>query len=55
MNREMTRETKINIIIDTRPNMKHIILCATDEQLDRMVEEVQKELDRELVETIYSF
>ncbi|MGM0239442.1 hypothetical protein [Enterococcus sp. AZ103] len=55
MNQEMTRETKINIIIDARPNMKHIILCVNDEQLDRMVEEVQKELNRELIEAMYSF
>lgn len=54
MNHEMTRETKINIIIDARPNMKHIIQCATDEQLDRMVEEVQKELERELNEAVFN-
>ena len=46
----MTRQEKINIVLDARPRLVHIIKCANDDQLDRLVEEVQKELDRELSE-----
>ncbi len=33
--------------------MIHIIKCANDDQLDRLVEEVQKELERELDEAAF--
>lgn len=49
----MTREEKIEIIVDARPRIERIIKCANDEQLDRLVEEVQKELDRELQEAAF--
>ena len=49
----MTRQEKINIVLDVRPSLVHIIMCATDDQLDRLVEEVQKELERELDEAAF--
>lgn len=49
----MTKEEKIQMILDARPRLKHIIKCANDEQLDRLVEEVQKELERELNEAAF--
>ncbi len=44
----MTRQEKINIVLDARPRMVHIIKCANDDQLDRLVEEVNKDLQCEL-------
>ncbi|WP_164885465.1 hypothetical protein [Enterococcus hirae] len=44
---------KINIVLDARSRLVHIIKCATDVQLDLLVEEVQKELERELDETAF--
>ncbi|GCF92468.1 hypothetical protein NRIC_03590 [Enterococcus florum] len=49
----MTRQEKISAILDARPNLKHIILFATDEQLDRLIEEVQKDLQKELDEATF--
>ncbi|HHE1041093.1 TPA: hypothetical protein ACN6WL_002585, partial [Enterococcus faecium] len=49
----MTRQEKINIVLDARPRLVHIIKCANDDQLDRLVEEVQKELERELDEAAF--
>ena len=39
----MTRQEKINIVLDARPRLVHIIKCA----------EVQKELERELDEAAF--
>ncbi|MBU5364259.1 hypothetical protein KQI33_02570 [Enterococcus devriesei] len=50
----MTKQEKIELVIDARPNLKRIIKCANDEQLDRLVEEVQKELQRELYEAAFA-
>lgn len=50
----MTKQEKINLIIDARPRLVHIIKCANDDQLDRLVEEVQKELERELDEASFA-
>ncbi|EPH96516.1 hypothetical protein D920_02046 [Enterococcus faecalis 13-SD-W-01] len=50
----MTKEEKIQIILDARPQLKYIIKCANDEQLDRLVEEVQKELEHELYEAAFT-
>lgn len=50
----MTRQEKINLILDARPRLVHIIKCANDEQLNRLVEEVQKELERELDEAAFA-
>lgn len=50
----MTKQDKINLILDTRPRLVHIIKCANDDQLDRLVEEVQKELERELDEAAFA-
>ncbi|MDT2493409.1 hypothetical protein [Enterococcus avium] len=49
----MTKKEKIALILDARPRLKHIIACANDQQLDRLVEEVQKELQRELDEAAF--
>ena len=49
----MTRQEKISIVLDVRPRLVHIIKCANDDQLDRLVEEVQKELERELDEAAF--
>ncbi|EOS7783640.1 hypothetical protein FDO51_RS11535 [Enterococcus hirae] len=49
----MTRQEKINLVLDARPRLVHIIKCATDVQLDLLVEEVQKELERELDEAVF--
>lgn len=49
----MTRQEKINIVLDARPRLNHIIKCANDDQLDRLVVEVQKELQRELDEAAF--
>ncbi|MGM0215025.1 hypothetical protein [Enterococcus sp. AZ109] len=49
----MTREQKIAAVLDARPNLKRIILLATDDQLDRLVEEVRKDLQRELDEAAF--
>ncbi|MGM0293185.1 MULTISPECIES: hypothetical protein [Enterococcus] len=49
----MTRHEKINIVLDARPRLVHIIKCANDDQLDRLVEEVQKEIQRELDEAAF--
>ncbi|EOE6413489.1 hypothetical protein ACKO6W_000668 [Enterococcus hirae] len=49
----MTHQEKIDVILDARPRLVHIIKCATDDQLDRLVEEVQKELERELSEAAF--
>ncbi|WP_368252045.1 hypothetical protein [Enterococcus sp. 2201sp1_2201st1_B8_2201SCRN_220225] len=50
----MTKQDKINLILDARPRLVHIIKCANDDQLDRLVEEVQKELERELDEAAFA-
>lgn len=50
----MTRQEKINIVLDARPRMIHIIKCANDDQLDRLVEEVNKDLQRELDEASFA-
>ncbi|MDT2756945.1 hypothetical protein P7G51_06085 [Enterococcus asini] len=50
----MTRQEKIQLILDARPRLVHIIKCANDDQLDRLVEEVQKELERELDEAAFA-
>lgn len=50
----MTREAKINIILNARPRLVHIIQCANDEQLDRLVEEVKKDLEHELMEASFA-
>ncbi|MGV3084576.1 hypothetical protein [Enterococcus dispar] len=50
----MTRQEKIQIILDARPRLVHIIKCANDDQLDRLVEEVQKDLQRELDEASFA-
>ena len=49
----MTRQEKINIILDARPRLVHIIKCANDDQLDSLVEEVNKDLQRELDEAAF--
>ena len=49
----MTRQEKINIILDARPRLVHIIKCANDDHLDRLVEEVNKDLQRELDEAAF--
>lgn len=49
----MTKEEMVAAILDARPNLKHIIKFATDEQLERLIEEVQKELQRELDEAAF--
>lgn len=49
----MTKEQKIEAVLDARPNLKRIVFLATDDQLDRLVEEVQKELQRELDEAAF--
>lgn len=49
----MTQQEKINIVLDARPRLIHIIKCANDDQLDRLVAEVQKELQRELDEAAF--
>lgn len=50
----MTNQEKINLILDARPRLIHIIKCANEEQLDRLVEEVQKDLERELEEASFA-
>lgn len=50
----MTRQAKIQLILDARPRLVHIIKCANDDQLDRLVEEVQKDLERELDEAAFA-
>ncbi|HIX69288.1 MAG TPA: hypothetical protein IAA27_00995 [Candidatus Enterococcus stercoravium] len=50
----MTRQEKIQLILDARPRLVHIIKCANDEQLDRLVEEVRKDLERELDEAAFA-
>ncbi|MDV7772766.1 hypothetical protein PSG77_11400 [Enterococcus hirae] len=49
----MSRREKINIVLDAKARLVHVIKCATDVQLDLLVEEVQKELERELDETAF--
>lgn len=49
----MTRQEKIRIVLDARPRLVHIIKCATDDQLDRLISEVQKDLQRELDEAAF--
>ncbi|EOT42627.1 hypothetical protein ACVN9X_03275 [Enterococcus dispar] len=49
----MTKQEKINLILDARPRLVHIIKCASDDQLDRLVEEVGKDLQRELDEAAF--
>lgn len=49
----MTKQEKIELIIDTRPRLSRIIKCANEQQLDRMVEEIQKELQKELDEAAF--
>lgn len=50
----MSRQEKIQLVLSARPRLVHIIKCANDEQLDRLVEEVQKELDKELCEAAFA-
>lgn len=50
----MTKQEKINLILDARPRLVHIIKCASDDQLDRLVEEVRKDLERELEEAAFA-
>lgn len=50
----MTRQEKVQLILDARPRLVHIIKCANDDQLDRLVEEIQKELERELDEAAFA-
>ncbi|ENZ7246181.1 hypothetical protein EJW94_RS11835 [Enterococcus hirae] len=48
-----TRQEKMNIVLDAGPRLVHIIKCATDDQLDRLVEEVNKDLQHELEEVAF--
>lgn len=50
----MTRQEKVQLILDARPRLVHIIKCANDDQLDRLVEEVRKDLQRELDEAAFA-
>ena len=50
----MTRQEKVQLILDARPRLVHFIKCANDDQLDRLVEEIQKELERELNEAAFA-
>lgn len=50
----MTRQEKVQLILDARPRLVHIIKCANDDQLDRLVEEVRKDLERELDEAAFA-
>ena len=50
----MTKQEKINVILGARPRLVHIIKCANDDQLDRLVEEVRKDLERELDEAAFA-
>ena len=49
----MSRREKINIVLDEKARLVHVIKCATDDQLNHLVEEVQKELERELDEAAF--
>lgn len=50
----MDKQEKIELILSAIPRLVHIIKCANDDQLDRLVDEVQKELDRELTEAAFT-
>lgn len=50
----MTRQEKVQLILDARPRLVHIIKCANDDQLDRLVDEVRKDLERELDEAAFA-
>lgn len=49
---QMTRQ-EINIVLDARPRLVHIIKCANDDQLDRLVEREVPKLERELDEAAF--
>lgn len=50
----MDKQEKIELILSARPRLVHIIKCANDDQLDRLVDEVNKELERELFEAAFN-
>lgn len=50
----MTKDEKIQLILDARPRLTHIIKCENDQQIDRLVEEVQKDLQNELDEVAFA-
>lgn len=41
----MTKQEKIEFILEVTPNLSKIIKFATDEQVDRLFEEAQKKLE----------
>lgn len=51
---EKDRQEKIDMILTARPKLKAIIAFATDDQLDALVAEVQKELQHELFEAAFT-
>lgn len=50
----MKRQEKIDLVLSARPRLTYIIRAANDEQLNRLVDEVMKELDRELAEATFN-
>lgn len=50
----MPRQEKINAILDARPGLVNIIKFVADDQLDRMIEDIKKELERELDEAAFA-
>lgn len=50
----MSREDKISIVLMSRPKLVNIVKVATDDVLDRLVDEVNKELERELFEAAFN-
>ena len=50
----MNRLEKIELVLSARPRLVHIIKAASDDQLNRLVAEVMKDLDKELQEVAFN-
>lgn len=50
----MNRLEKIELVLSARPRLTYIIKAASDEQLDQLVEEAMKDLDKELEEAAFN-
>lgn len=50
----MTKQEKIEFILEVTPNLSKIIKFATEEQIDRLVEDAKKKLDFCLTEASFA-
>lgn len=51
----MSKQEKIDFILEVSPNMKKIIAFATDDQIDQLVEDTKKKMSYQIEKAQYEF